>query len=159
MLKISRRQQGVSLVESLIALVVISIGLLGIAALQITSMSESSSAANHSQAVWIAYNMSDRVRANDDQFANYAGIDTSTGYNQECMTLDCTNAQMLIADAADWANMIGALPAGRGIITDNAPDGLLISVMWDDAGTGANGTGCGPDPAVDLTCYTVVITQ
>jgi type IV pilus assembly protein PilV len=153
------KQQGVSLIESMIALLVISVGLLGIAALQITSMSQNSSALNHSQAVWIAYNISDRVRANDSQFAGYSGIDTGVDTDsQNCMSSACTNAQMLTADAEDLRNMVSNLPAGRGIITNNA-DGLVISIMWDDEGTGATGTNCGSNPDVDLTCYAVALTQ
>jgi len=163
MLKLKKQQSGVSLVESLIALLVISIGLLGIAALQITSVQQNSSAANHSQAVWMAYEMSDRIRANanpgNDRFDDYAGIDTSAFTSQACTTTACSEAQMIDADATDWANLVSNLPSGRGLVEDNAPDGLLIKVMWDDAGTGANGTNCGPDPDVDLTCYTVVITE
>lgn len=158
MLVPSRKQQGVTLIEAMIALLVISIGLLGIASLQLTAMNQNASALNHSQAVWYAYNMSDRIRANITEFANYDGIDTSNGYAQDCVTANCSNQQMLIADAADWADMVANLPAGRGVITSNA-DGLLVSVMWDDEGTGATGTGCGPDPAVDLTCYTLAIAQ
>ena len=152
------KQKGVSLIESLIALLVISVGLLGIAALQITAMSQNGSALNHSQAVWIAYNISDRIRSNDSQFANYSGIDTNTSYSQDCMASACTNAQMLTADAADLGTMVGSLPAGRGIITNNA-DGLVVSIMWDDDGTGATGTNCGNNPDVDLTCYSVAIAQ
>ena len=149
-------QQGVTLVESMIALLVISIGLLGIASLQITAMSQNASSLNHSQAVWYAYNMSDRIRANLSEFNNYNGIDTSTSYTQDCISSACTNAQMLTADAADWSAMIGNLPGGRGIITNTA-DGLQVSVMWDDEGTGATGTNCGTNPNVDLTCYTLVV--
>jgi type IV pilus assembly protein PilV len=149
-------QQGVTLVESMIALLVISIGLLGIASLQITAMSQNASSLNHSQAVWYAYNMSDRIRANIGEFANYDGIDTSNSYSQDCLSAACTNTQMLTADAADWAAMTGNLPGGRGIITSNA-DGLLVNVMWDDEGTGATGTNCGTNPNVDLTCYTLVV--
>ena len=152
------RQSGVTLVESMIALLVISIGLLGIAALQITAMSQNTSALNHSQAVWMAYNISDRVRANMDQFGNYDGIDTSNSYAMDCMSSVCTNAQMVTADAADWSNMLVNLPGGRGMITSVA-DGLMVTVMWDDEGTGATGTNCGTDPDVDLTCYSLVVAQ
>ena len=38
-------------------------------------------------------------------------------------------------------------------------DGLLITVMWDDDGTGATGTNCGDNPEVDLTCYTLAVAQ
>jgi len=149
-------QQGVTLVESMIALLVISIGLLGIASLQITAMSQNTSALNHSQAVWIAYNMSDRIRANRPSFAGYNGIDTDGSYSQDCMSISCTSANMIVADAADWSAMIANLPAGRGLITI-IPDGMQITVMWDDDGTGATGTNCGTDPSVDLTCYRVVV--
>lgn len=158
MLSRKKLQSGLTLVESMISLLVISIGLLGIAALQITAMGQNTSALNHSQAVWIAYNMSDRIRANITEFSNYDGIDTNTGYTQDCMSSACTNNQMLTADAADWTTLVGNLPAGRGQITSNA-DGLLVTVMWDDEGTGATGTNCGNNPAVDLTCYTLAVAQ
>lgn len=154
-----RKQQGLSLIESMIALLVISIGLLGIAALQITSMSQNTSALNHSQAVWLAYNMSDRILANYDEFDNYDGVDTSNSYSGDCVASACSTGQMLDADAAEWSDMIdNSLPAGRGMVTSNA-DGLLVTVMWDDEGTGATGDGCGPDPDVDLTCYTLAIAE
>lgn len=158
MLVKKHKQRGVTLIESMIALLVISIGLLGIAALQITAMSQNTSAMNHSQAVWLAYNMSDRIRSNITEFDNYDGIDTNDSYSQDCMSAACTTGQMLTADAADWSTMIGNLPGGRGMITASA-DGLLVTVMWDDEGTGATGTDCGADPSVDLTCYTVMVPQ
>lgn len=55
-------------------------------------------------------------------------------------------------------NVNVVVPAGRGIIASNA-DGLMVSVMWDDEGTGATGTGCGPDANVDLTCYSLEVGQ
>jgi type IV pilus assembly protein PilV len=151
-------QQGVTLVEAMIALLVISVGLLGIASLQITAMSQNASSLNHSQAVWMAYNMSDRIRANITEFNNYNGIDTSGTYSQDCMTNSCTNAQMRVADAADWQTMVQNLPSGRGIIGING-DGLLVTVMWDDAGSGATGITCNPLNTADLTCYTLTVAQ
>ena len=152
------RQRGLTLVESMIALLVISIGLLGIAALQLTAMQQNATALNHSQAVWIAYDMADRVRANITQFANYAGIDTANTYEQDCMGGDCNTGEMVTSDAADWAAQVGNLPSGRGIIAGNANQ-ITISVMWDDEGTGATGTSCGNDPTVDLTCYSITMLQ
>jgi type IV pilus assembly protein PilV len=154
-----RYQQGISLIESMIALLVISVGLLGIAALQVTSMSQNASALNHSRAVWIAYNMSDRVRANNNAFNSYDGIKTEAGNpGQDCLGSGCTAAQMVAADAADFEDMIDRLPSGQGTVTVIG-NILNIQVMWDDEGTGANGTACGSDPAVDLTCYQVAVAQ
>ncbi len=158
MLKQYRSQQGITLVEAMIALLVISVGLLGIASLQLTAMNQNTSSLNHSQAVWYAYNMSDRIRANITQFNGYNGIDTTNGYSQDCITANCSDAQMRTADAADWSAMVSNLPAGRGVI-NLGNDGLEITVMWDDDGTGATGTGCDPTNTSDLTCYRLVVTQ
>lgn len=149
-------QQGLTLIESMVALLVISIGLLGIAALQLTSMQQNATALNHSQAVWINYNMADRIRANITEFGNYAGVDTNQTYSQDCMGGPCNTSEMITADAQDWATEIRNLPGGRGMITGDATQ-LTISVMWDDEGTGATGTNCGPDPEVDLTCFTTTM--
>lgn len=155
---LNKSQSGVSLIESMIALLVISIGLLGIASLQITAMKQNSNALNNSQAVWMAYNMSDRIRANNSEFASYADIDTSKSYSQDCMGASCSTVQMVTADAADWSEMVQNLPSGRGLITGDLTQ-LAVTVLWDDEGTGAIGTGCGNDPEVDLTCYTVTLVQ
>ena len=74
------------------------------------------------------------------------------------MAADCDNNAMRLADATDLKTMVGSLPAGRSIIAGNA-NLLTISVMWDDDGTGATGTGCNPADTDDLTCYTLVVTQ
>lgn len=158
MLKLKQSQLGLSLVEAMIALLVISIGLLGIAALQLTAMNQNSSSLNHGQAVRYAYDMSDRIRANMVEFDRYKGIDTDTGYSQDCTGSPCSSTEIVDADAADWETMVENLPGGRGRIVDD-PDGLLVIVMWDDNGTGATLTGCDPTNANDLTCYTLVVAQ
>lgn len=61
----SRQQQrGFTLVEILIALVVLSIGLLGLAALQLMSLRSNHGSAMRSQATFLAYDIVDRMRAN-----------------------------------------------------------------------------------------------
>jgi type IV pilus assembly protein PilV len=152
-------QRGLTLIEAMIALLVVSIGLLGIASLQITAMNQNASSLHHSQAVWYAYNMSDRIRSNITQFANYNGINTDDNdYSMDCMASRCSAADMITADAADWETMISNLPGGVGVIS-NPGNELLVTVMWDDDGTGAGGTACGGDPNVDLTCYTLAVAQ
>jgi len=159
MLNNSRQlQRGLSLLEAMIALIIISVGLLGIAALQINALKQNNSAYWHSQAVWMAHDMAERMRANSSVTGDYVGIDTANNYAQDCQTAACTAANMVTADAADWKAMIETLPAGRGIIRNPNANETEIAVMWDDEGTGATGTGCGNDPTVDLTCYTITLS-
>jgi type IV pilus assembly protein PilV len=152
------RQRGLTLIESMVALVVISIGLLGIAALQLTAMQMNSSALHQSKAVWAGYAMADRIRANNIRFADYSGIDTNDPYSQDCMSNPCNNDQMVTADAAEWTDYMRDLPSGRGQVTGNA-NLLIVTVMWDDDGTGATGTDCSGNAQVDLTCYSVPLVQ
>jgi len=151
-------QRGITLVEAMIALLVISVGLLGIASLQLTAMNQNTSSLHNSQAVWYAYNMSDRIRANIGEFDTYKNKDTATSTPKDCEGFYCNPKDMVNSDIADWATMVGNLPGGRGMIGFNA-DGLLINVMWDDNGTGVTGTGCDPDEPADLTCYTLVVAE
>lgn len=149
-------QAGLGLIESLIALLVISVGLLGIAALQITSMKQSSSAQFHSMAVWFNYEMTDRINANRVAFAQYDGIDTTSAPSKDCETSFCSPADMVEADAEVWSNMVSNLPSGKGVVTLQEDGSLLVSVMWDD---GADESNCiyGEPDSSGMTCYTVTL--
>ena len=155
-----KTQRGLSLIESLIALVIISIGLLGIAALQLTSMQQSAGAHWHSQAVWYSYEMTDRISAskvNPANFILYAGIDTKNIKKTDCEANTCTAAQMVQADAADWSAMVSTLPNGRGVTSLTNENTLQISVMWDDTSGISNCTNGEPATSTQ-SCYTVTIT-
>ena len=152
------RQGGLTIIESLIALLVISIGLLGIAGLQLASVKQNSSALQHSKAVWAGYSMADRIRSNFANFADYTGIDTDLSYTQDCTSGPCSNNELVTADAAEWTVKVQDLPAGRGTVTGDATR-LVVTVMWDDEGTGATGTNCSGNSQVDLTCYSITLVQ
>jgi len=157
MLRQLKSQKGMSLIEAMVALVVISVGLLGIAALQIVALQQNSSSQWHSQAVWFSYEMSDRIKANNLVFNAYKDVDTSGSYSQDCQAASCTANQMITADAQDWKQRVETLPGGRGLIESSANNELVIKVMWDDEGTGATGTDCSANKQTDLTCYTVTL--
>ena len=152
----TNKQSGMGMIEALITLLIISIGLLGITALQITSLQQSSSANWHSQAVWYNYEMTDRINANRSAFATYAGIDTNDDFDQDCQANTCTSDQMVTADAEEWKTLVGRLPQGRGFVSQPSPGVLTVSVMWDD---GANATNCtnGETNSANMTCFTVTI--
>ena len=154
------KQSGVTLIESMIALLVISVGLLGIAGLQIHALKQNSSAYWHTQAVLAAYNMADRIRANKIAIASYDGADTSSAADQDCISTACSTEEIRNADVADWKALIAVLPSGKGIVRSPDDDQLDIVVMWDDEGTGATGEDCGTDHSAsgDLSCYTITMS-
>ena len=70
-LKTGNRQRGVGIVEVLVALVVVSFGVLGMASLQLTGMKHSTGGFNRAKALMFAENMATRMRINE------AGVDKS----------------------------------------------------------------------------------
>lgn len=154
----AKKQAGLGMIESLMALVIISIGLLGIASLQITGMQQSSSAQWHSQAVWYSYEMIDRINANRSAFDQYANRNTDGTTATDCLNNPCTPAQMLEADLDDWANLVSLLPGGKGEILQPEANTLQVSIMWDD-NSGESNCLFGEGNSTGQTCYTVTIAQ
>ena len=124
-----RAQRGMGLIEVMVAVVVLAFGLLGIAALQLTSLRNSQSALERSQAVAQSYAMLDAMRANR-QVALIGGYDIP-------LTCAAPNAGGLVAnDLRHWiqsmqsAEVLG--PSACGAITCNTAR-CEITVSWDDS--------------------------
>jgi len=127
---------GFTLVEVLIALVIMSVGMLGIAGLYVHTMKAGTTSLFRHQAVTLAGDIADRIRANPRAGAGYmvAGADNS------CVNggVDCTPAEMAENDILLWADQAGSsLPAGVvNILFNNAvsPSTYQITVTWNEAG-------------------------
>lgn len=117
-----RKQAGVSLVEVLVAVVVLSIGLLGLAGLQASGMRVGQSSIYRSQAAQLAYDMVDRLRVN---FANAAD------YNLALADAAPGGATIAARDLQDWRLRLLSLPSGTGSVAVNGAD-VTIVVQWDD---------------------------
>jgi len=159
-----RKQGGFTLLEVLIALLVLSIGLLGLAALQTVGLRSNQMANMRTQATQRAYDMSDRMRANqvgvDAQSYIQSTTDDVPDVEVNCTTAICTATEMVIFDKANWLAEVVRLPGGQGRITRDASGAFVqhtITVFWDEERTGASGTDCGDDPDVDLRCIQLTL--
>ena len=134
------RQLGISMIEVLVTLVIVSIGLLGSAAMVINGLESNRNAYLRTQASILAYDMADRLRANSAQAANYAGFSTDGAATNVpgCYDSDggCNAAAIETADKAQWASAIqGAdggvilLPNAEGTIAQNGGD-FVITITW-----------------------------
>lgn len=149
-------QKGVGLIEVLVSVLVIGVGLLGIAGLQATTVTYNHSAYLRSIAIAQANNMLDRM------YANYAGVsnnayDNISGIpaNPNCTT--CTSAQIAQRDGHDWNNINAQLlPSGQGTVTRNG-NRHTITLRWDGNRSGATGTGCSGNTDVDLSCLIIEV--
>ena len=135
-----RRSAGFSLVESLVALVVLSIGMLGIAALYVESLRSGRTALVRTQAVTLAGDIADRIRANRAAEEAYEDAVTRDDTDADCEPGGggCTPADLAHHDKAVWLGEIeDALPGGTGTIDcdpDTTPPTYTITVTWSEAG-------------------------
>ena len=143
-----KRQHGFSLLEVLIALVVLSIGLLGLAGLQTFSVKFVHQSYQRTQATLLIYEMMDRMRANGAGVAggSYALASTNVPpVATDCVATPCTTyAAMAAYDMNQWIMNITAptrvgLTQGRGVIARvlplaaaGAPQLYNISVSWQE---------------------------
>lgn len=151
--------RGFTLLEVLIAVVVLSIGLLGIASLQAFGQRSNHSAYLRSQATALAYDMIDRMRANVAGVinGNYNTINTtSNNYNDPgCASgTTCSSSQMAQYDMYDWQQKLSTqLPTGNGTVSGTGNGSIFtVTVMWDDDRNGSNSLTCGSGT---LKCFTV----
>jgi type IV pilus assembly protein PilV len=131
-----RYHGGFSLVEVLIALVIMSVGMLGIAGLYVEGMKAGRTSTFRHHAVTLAGDVADRIRANRQGAVDYEG----PGGNNDCVlgNVDCNASQMAANDIWLWKEQAGAmLPNGDVAITFDdtvTPNTYRIVVSWDEAG-------------------------
>ncbi len=149
-----RPQRGYTLIEVLIAVIVLAVGLLGIAGLQVLSLKNTHSAYLRSQATLLAYDIIDSIRANKASKASYAvALDaTPSGTYATCVgtSANCNAAAMVtydlyqwkcslgkfagaedVCDTSDLAGIAGVLPGGDGSISVSGND-VTVTVQWID---------------------------
>ncbi len=134
---------GFSLLEALITAIVLAVGLLGMAGLQGRTLGSNHSSYLRSQAVIMAYDMMDRMRANRQAAAvngNYSRAFGDSAPTKDCETSACSSSDMADADEMEWVATVQTLPGGDGAYSVNAATGVAtVSVRWDDMRTGNTG--------------------
>lgn len=132
--KIPNNQSGFTLLEILITILIMTIGLLGLAGLQVVALRSNNTSYLRSQAVIQAYDMADRMRANlPGVVAGAYNAISGTPTAQDCESSTCTPAQMATYDARQWNIANAALfPSGQGTVVSGANSTFTIAISWDD---------------------------
>ncbi len=129
-----KQNSGVSLIEILVALFTLSIGLLGLAAMQTKSLQFNQSAYLRTQATILASDIIDRARANSENLSAYEVDASGTGSDENCeqATSNCTPAQIASNDIFEWKNNVAnQLPNGSASVAENG-DIYAVTITWDD---------------------------
>ncbi len=136
----SAPRRGIALMEAMIAILLLSVGALAYAGLQVKSLSAASSSMWRSKATILAYEMADRMRANRAGVVagNYNALATAQAVNDCGTASDCTPARMALLDHWQWSSTLGReLPGGSGVVCIDATpdDGTAAATACDGAGT------------------------
>jgi type IV pilus assembly protein PilV len=152
MTTLQRNGRGFTLIEILIALVVLAFGMLTLARGMGRASQAEVEAFQRAQAMALAQEMTDRINDNLRQAAQYVG-----DYVPQRTAEDCTGMPTLVArDACEWRNRllgvdtldngstIGAPMAARGCVINPAPNVYVVTVAWQGIlATGAPDSACG----------------
>lgn len=129
------RQRGITIIEVLVAMLILAVGLLGMASLQVRAVSDTTNSSFRSIAIFYANDMADRIRANSDgeSAGGYSNKDKDDGSEKaNCLKVaGCSSSDMALHDLWEWQqNISRALPAGEGEITTNG-DLYTVTVSWN----------------------------
>lgn len=158
-MQVLSRQRGVSLIEVMMAVLIFSIGLIGMAGLLIMATRSNQSAYLRTQVTFLAGNMADRMRANPTGVwqSSYDGTYPTTTAQACTSTSACTPAQLAVHDQKAWSDLMttflppnyaatikcdkskaGYDPVGNGKVGMRPPYGgtCKMQIQWSEQGEG-----------------------
>ena len=134
-------QRGTTLIETMVALLVLSIGLLGIAAMQMSGLFNNRSGYERSQAVMLADEILERIRVNPTGAAD-GDYDTTIGTAEAAPTglclgaaANCTPEELAGEDLGLWKQRLTAILAGgdgavQVTVVGAVPRSAQVTVQW-----------------------------
>ena len=143
------RQRGLTLLEILIAVSILSVSLLGLAHLQLFGLESTDDSYRRSLASYVASDLADRMRANRQgaKEGNYDSLDsssTSSLIDPGCISSGCSRAQMATIDKIEWLNhfvdmgtdtsWLAMLDGGKGVVSRSG-DRITITITWKNTET------------------------
>lgn len=141
----SHRQRGITLIESLVAIVVAALGILGILGVQMRTLTDTQTSVRRAQAIRLIEDLSERLKAHPNSLlslANYASTWTtpttpSPAPSVNCASTTCNGTQLTTYDMAEWIRSVQrTLPLGDATIFlapgDDAsnPRQLGVMIRW-----------------------------
>ena len=158
--QLAQRTLGFSLIELLVAVLIMGVGVLGVTGLQMVSLQNNRDALMRSDALEMAYDIMDRIRSNPGSGAipgqayNGVGFDDDPVAPNDCYANNCSEAPMAVFDISVWKCSLGAhneldacddlrqdtvlpamddqpgLPDGEGEIVIDGQGVISVTIRW-----------------------------
>ena len=146
-----RLQRGMTLIEVLVSMLLLAIGMLGIAGLQAATNKYNINTTARSETAVLLSDFADRVRTNPDVAGNnfVTGTASASEYalakdwatqktdsltiTKNCLTSSCTATERATYDMLSWRTKVNtSLPQGASWVTGNRSNGFNVTLMWLD---------------------------
>lgn len=133
------RHRGFTLLEVLISMLILAIGLLGMAALMVSSLQANQGAALRSTATILSYDIADRMRSNIDTVATRAYASAVSNPADAALPachadeLGCGPADRVQEDLFQWNDSLQDIPGATGFISRINDNNYCIAIFWNEA--------------------------
>ncbi|MGV8805282.1 MAG: type IV pilus modification protein PilV [Polaromonas sp.] len=111
-----RRQRGITLLESMVAIVVMALGILGILGVQLRTLADTQTGVRRAQAIRLIEDLSERIKVNPNGLASLNSYVTTWGVvggTIPSCTAGCTSTDLAVHDIDFWKkNVAATLPSG-----------------------------------------------
>lgn len=133
-LQTPHQQRGMSMLEVLVAFIILAVGLLGLAGLQANALKNNQSSLQRSQAIMLSYSILDAIRADRANAASYSMTTTDTAPS---------GSSLISSTQGTWINnlktALGDSSSTKGGIACDAST-CTITITWDDTRGGGTST-------------------
>ena len=114
------RQSGITLIESLVAIVVAALGILGILGVQMRTLADTQTTVRRSQAIRLIEDLGERMKVNPNALADlgaYVSAFSATPSAGDCKTKQCGRTELAAYDLGTWKQTVkDSLPLGQASI-------------------------------------------
>ncbi|MHA7600372.1 type IV pilus modification protein PilV [Alicycliphilus sp. T452] len=137
-----RRQRGITLIESLVAIVVMALGILGILGVQMRTLTDTQAGVRRAQAIRLIEDLGERLQNNPDALGNLSAYTATPASSDDCASTACAPDKLATYDIKQWRTSVSdALPGSQAIvfIPKGGPRQLGVLIGWNENRYNQNG--------------------
>jgi type IV pilus assembly protein PilV len=131
-----KKQTGITLIESLIALVVAALGILGVVGVQMRTLVDTQASVNRGYAISLIDDLAERIQTNPDGLNNLSVYTSATPtVSTDCSTAACTPSALANYDTKQWLDQVATTLPGSTVkvfIPDGGPRQLGVLIGWPE---------------------------